>query len=85
MGNGRALDTPSPLRFPPTMPDTTAIEERVAHLIRALDDLSDVVARQDRDLSRLQAQVAALLEREAARDAADPDQAPGAGRPPPHW
>ncbi|MBC7163401.1 MAG: SlyX family protein [Roseovarius sp.] len=45
----------------------TAIEERLAHLIRAVDDLSDVVARQDREIAWLRAQVARLARREAER------------------
>lgn len=42
----------------------TAIEERLAHLIRAVDDLSEVVARQDREIERLRTLVAHLTRRE---------------------
>jgi len=42
----------------------TEIEERLAHLIRAVDDLSEVVARQDREIDHLRAQVAWLARRE---------------------
>ena len=42
-------------------------EERLAHLIRAVDDLSEVVARQDRENDELRAQVASLARREADR------------------
>lgn len=45
----------------------TEIEERLAHLIRAVDDLSEVVARQDREIDRLRALVDMLIQREAAR------------------
>jgi len=45
----------------------TEIEERLAHLIRAVDDLSDVIARQDREIEHLRAQVAWLRRREADR------------------
>lgn len=45
----------------------TEIEERLAHLIRAVDDLSEVVARQDREIERLRAAVARLTRREAER------------------
>ncbi len=45
----------------------TDIEEKLAHLIRAVDDLSDVVARQDREIERLRAQVARLTRRETER------------------
>ena len=60
--------------------DPVAIEERVSHLIRAVDDLSDVVARQEREIAGLLARVAWLTEREAAREG---DDAPDAR--PPHW
>ena len=45
----------------------TEIEERLAHLIRAVDDLSEVVARQDREIDHLRGQVDWLLRREADR------------------
>ena len=63
--------------------NTTATEERIAHLTRAVDDLSDVVARQARELDRLTRLVGLLAEREAERE--------GIGGPveanvkPPHW
>jgi SlyX protein len=63
--------------------DLTPIEERLAHLERVADDLSDVVARQDRVIERLLRQVAALVEREAEREDESRRAAPVA--PPPHW
>ncbi|PKQ12251.1 MAG: SlyX protein [Alphaproteobacteria bacterium HGW-Alphaproteobacteria-1] len=45
----------------------TDIEERLAHLIRAVDDLSEMVARQDREIDRLRTTVALLTRREAER------------------
>lgn len=45
------------------------LEERLAHLIRIVDDLSDVVARQDSEIARLQHRVQMLMEREADRQA----------------
>lgn len=65
------------------MTDATAIEERIAHLIRAVDDLSEVVARQDRDIAILQRRVQMLMEREAEREATL--DAPAANQRPPHW
>ncbi|MBV2358796.1 SlyX family protein [Thalassococcus sp. CAU 1522] len=47
----------------------TQLEERLADLLRIVDDLSSVVARQDREIDRLTARVRMLLEREAAREA----------------
>ena len=35
----------------------TEIEEKLAHLIRTVDDLSDVIARQDRELDRLRSEL----------------------------
>jgi SlyX protein len=57
------------------------LEERIAHLIRAQEDLSDVVARQQAEIDRLTRRVEMLreAEREADGGAADPNQKP------PHW
>jgi SlyX protein len=64
--------------------DLTALEERVAHLIAAVDDLSSVVARQDKVIDRLDRTVRLLAEREAAREA-EAGGAPEADVRPPHW
>ncbi|EPX76373.1 SlyX family protein [Salipiger mucosus] len=48
--------------------DTAALEERLAHLIRAVDDLSETVARQDREIDGLTRRVEMLMQREAARE-----------------
>ncbi|MEY4984733.1 MAG: hypothetical protein RIR62_2999 [Pseudomonadota bacterium] len=63
---------------------TEKLEERVAHLIRAVDDLSDVVARQGREIDRLSRLVQLLVEREAEREAMAGD-GPAANVRPPHW
>ncbi|TDL81371.1 SlyX family protein [Palleronia sediminis] len=55
-------------------------EERLAHLIRANDELSDEVARLGRMVERLEARVARLMAREA-----DGGAAVFADRPPPHY
>lgn len=60
------------------------LEERVAHLMRAVDDLSDVVTGQAKELERLKRLVQLLVEREAEREAMAGD-APAANVPPPHW
>lgn len=44
------------------------LEEKLAHLQRIVDDLSDVVARQDRELSTLRDKVERLVLREAERE-----------------
>ena len=61
----------------------TQIEERLAHLTRTVEDMSDVVARQDRDILLLQRRVQMLMEREAERELAM--DAPAANQRPPHW
>ncbi len=48
---------------------TQRIEERIAHLMAQIEDLSDVIARQDRAIDTLTAQVAMLMQREAGREA----------------
>ncbi|MCR9127748.1 MAG: SlyX family protein [Rhodobacteraceae bacterium] len=45
------------------------IEEKIAHLTRAVDDLSDIVAAQSAEIDRLNARVALLMRREAERQA----------------
>lgn len=61
----------------------TVLEERVAELLRAIDDLSTVVARQDREIDRLARRVGMLWEREAEREAEG--SVPLADQKPPHW
>jgi SlyX protein len=61
-----------------------ALEERVADLMRAVEDLSDMVARQGREIDRLAARVALLVAREAEREAGTGDLPAGTERPP-HW
>ena len=63
--------------------DLTPIEERLAHLLRAVDDLSDTVARQEREIAVLTRRVAMLMEREADREAQALTEVP-IDRPP-HW
>ena len=64
--------------------DTTALEEKIAHLTRQVEDLSDVVARQEREIARLGRIVGLLAEREAERQA-DTGSIPLADQKPPHW
>jgi SlyX protein len=66
------------------MEDLTRIEERIAHLIRVTDDLSDVIARQEREIARLTRLVGQLAEREAGREA-EGGAIPLADQKPPHW
>ncbi|MFB9222115.1 SlyX family protein [Paracoccus cavernae] len=61
------------------------LEENVAHLTRLTDDLSAIVARQERDLERLARRVGMLMEREAEREANQEGTIPLADQRPPHW
>lgn len=45
------------------------IEETIAHLVRTVDDLSDVVAEQRKEIDVLTRRVAMLMQREAEREA----------------
>ncbi len=45
-----------------------AIEEKLAHLIRAVEDLSDVVARQQGEIDVLTRRTEILMRREAERE-----------------
>jgi len=60
-------------------------EVELAHLRRAVDDLSDVVVRQSREIDQLARRVGMLLEREAEREAAGGGSIPLADQRPPHW
>lgn len=65
--------------------DQEALEGRIAHLERGVEDLSDVVAAQQATIDRLERQVAALLAREAEREAAEGGGVVIADERPPHW
>lgn len=59
------------------------LEERIAHLTRAVEDLSDVVALQATEIDRLTRLTHLLAKREADREAAG--DAPTPDQKPPHW
>jgi SlyX protein len=61
-----------------------SLEERVAHLIRTVEDLSDVMAAKAREIDTLTRRVQMLMEREAEREAMGMGSAE-ANVPPPHW
>lgn len=61
------------------------LEERIAHLSRAVDDLSDIVTRQQSEIDRMARRLQMLMQREAEREAETGDSVPLADRPPPHW
>lgn len=60
------------------------LEEAVAHLTRVVEDLSEVAARQEREIARLARRIGLLMEREAEREA-EGGTIPLADQQPPHW
>ncbi len=60
------------------------MEERIAHLTRAVDDLSDVVARQSEEIAVLERRVRMLMERAAEAETSQ-GPIPLADQRPPHW
>ncbi len=67
------------------MTDIIPLQEKIAHLTRAVDDLSDIVARQEKELALLTRRVAMLMEREAAREMDTGGSIPLGDQRPPHW
>lgn len=67
------------------MNDLVALEERIAHLTRVVEDLSDVVARQQQEIAVLNRRVGLLMEQETNRIADTQDGPPLADQRPPHW
>ena len=63
----------------------TVLEESVAHLSRSVEELSDVIARQDKEIVQLTRRVEMLLNREAEREAESGSSIPLADQRPPHW
>lgn len=66
--------------------DDTRLQEEVAHLTKAVDEMSEVVARQDVEIALLARRVEMLMAREAERQAdSNPGSIPLADQKPPHW
>lgn len=61
------------------------LETRVAELLRTVDDLSETVARQDRDIATLTRRVEMLMHREATREAEGTGGVVMADERPPHY
>ena len=73
------------MRYLRIMTDTTRLEEQIAHLTRLVEDLSDVVARQDRTLDTAMRRIEMLMQREATREADAGGTIPLGDQRPPHW
>lgn len=62
------------------------LEERIAHLTRTVEDLSDVVARQAAEIETLTRRVTLLMERAAEAEAEGGGGSVSlADQRPPHW
>ena len=67
------------------MTDTTQLEEQIAYLTRTVDELSDIVARQETELALVTRRLAMLMEREAGRELDAGGSVPLADQRPPHY
>lgn len=65
--------------------DINPIEEQIAHLTRVVDDLSDIIARQEGEITTLNNRVRMLMEREASREADAGGSVTVGNQRPPHW
>jgi SlyX protein len=65
--------------------DMEKLEEQIAHLTRTIEDLSDVMARQDKEIDVLTRRVHMLMEREADRDTAGGGGVVMGDERPPHY
>ncbi len=61
------------------------LEELTAHLSRQVEELSDVVARQNAEVSRLTRRLEMIMQREAEREMDAGGTVPLADQKPPHW
>jgi SlyX protein len=60
-------------------------EEEIAHLRKTVDDLSDVVARQTREIEVINRRLGLLMQRAAETEAEAAGSIPLADQKPPHW
>lgn len=60
-------------------------EEQMAHIMRTVDDLSDIVAAQQNDIDRLNQRVEMLMRREGEREAAGSGGIIVGDERPPHY
>ncbi|OWU84597.1 SlyX family protein [Oceanicola sp. 22II-s10i] len=61
------------------------IEEKLAHMERVVEDLSDVIARQQAEIGILSRRVQLLMEREAERESEAGASVTLSDQRPPHW
>ena len=61
------------------------LEEQIAHLIRSVDDLSDIVTPQENEIATLTRRVHMLMQREGEREATGSDGVVIGNERPPHY
>ncbi|MFK7746247.1 MAG: SlyX family protein [Roseobacter sp.] len=61
------------------------LEEKIAHLTRTVEELSDVVARQENEIATLNRRVFMLMQREGERDAQSTGGVVVGDERPPHY
>jgi SlyX protein len=61
------------------------LEEQIAHLTRTVEDLSDVMARQQAEITTLTRRVEMLMQREAGREQSGGGGAVFGDERPPHY
>lgn len=61
------------------------LEEQIAHLTRVVEDLSDIVARQETEIVTLNRRVHMLMQREGEREAAGGGAVVIGDETPPHY
>ncbi|KZX95559.1 SlyX protein [Sulfitobacter sp. HI0076] len=76
--------------MPEQTPDQTAerinqLEEQIAHLTRAVDDMSEIVTRQEDEIVTLNRRVHMLMQREGERDASGGGAVVMGDERPPHY
>ncbi|AVW92009.1 SlyX family protein [Celeribacter baekdonensis] len=64
---------------------TLALEEQVAHLSKTVDELSDIVARQEREIEVIGRRLGMLMQAEAVRQSDGEGTVALADQRPPHW
>lgn len=62
-----------------------ALEEQVAHLAKTVEELSDVIARQEQVIEVSTRRLTMLMQREAGREADGGGTVALADQRPPHW
>lgn len=63
----------------------TALEEQVAYLTKTVEELSDIVAQQERIIENAERRLGMLMEAEAMRQSETDGSVPLADQRPPHW